>query len=240
MDPKSNPGQPGAAGAPEGTPEVFTREEAEKLTESVANKFKAEQRKLLEKLAKDQEAFAKSLDERFASLKPAQPEPTPEGGKTAEQRQAEIALAKQEQRIKEMEARLQESEQRRLQEEQARLAQEERTALSQALTGAGVDPDAIGLAMASLYTEQKRVARNDQGAIFFKVSGQYGEELLPLSEGIAAWLKTSEGKRCLPARGATGSGTVAGQPGGNRSGGKMTKAEALQMLPGALRGLGSQ
>lgn len=93
---------------------------------------------------------------------------------------------------------------------------EEKHALTAALNTAGITGAKQRAAIALLYTEDKRVVRNDDGEIGFTVQKAGYTEHVTLEEGINQWLKTEEGKEFLPARGAGGSGAGASRVGNGR------------------------
>lgn len=211
---------------------ALARDEVEKLLEAQANKFKAEMRKANELRAKEFEEFQKQVAEKLTSQQPViQADDDPKV-----HRAAEMAQAKYEAELKKLKEQVENERQAREAEKQARMSQEERTALSQALTAAGVDGARLKAAMALLYTEEKRIARNDKGEVGFKiqVAGGY-EDVVSIEQGLTEWLKTDDGKAFLPPRAAGGSGTVAGRPGQPGAKG-MSRDEMLARLPGLLFG----
>jgi hypothetical protein len=116
-------------------------------------------------------------------------------------------------------------------ERKQRLENEERSTLSQALAAAGVTNTRGAIAL--LYTEDKRLARNDKGEVVFKVQKAGFEDFVPVDEGLADWFKTDEGKSYLPPRGAAGSGAVpsgGGRPGGTKDAKADRKSEAKRLI----------
>lgn len=204
-----------------------TREEFRKVAE-LANALGANLRKEREEAAKrstDLSERLQSLSEQLAAFK---------GGQPKEDAPADDKTSALEAKLREMEAKFSEERSAREREVQTRMQQEEKTALSQALNANGVTGAKLRAAMAILYTEDKRISRDEKGEIGFKVprgSGQNTyEEMLPIEAGVVEWLKTDDGKEFAPPRNAHGSGT---QPATLRRG-QVTKeekkAEALRQL----------
>jgi hypothetical protein len=131
-----------------------------------------------------------------------------------------------EKRFKAMEMQLAEERKARELEKNERLRGEERTALSEALEVAGVtDPVFKKAAIATLYGEEKRVVRESDGSIKFKVQREGYEESLDIKDGVKHWAGTDEGKRFRAPSGAQGSGQT---PGGKTPrNGKSTKQERV-------------
>jgi hypothetical protein len=144
------------------------------------------------------------------------PEPTPPAGGEGEGGKDDLERKRLEAQIKDLEARAVRAEQEREQERATRAREEERNELSKALGEQGITGARQRAAMALLYTEEQRVVRDDDNAIRFTVpKGGYVDEV-PLSDGIAEWLKTEEGKTFLPPRGSHGSGNTGSETRNNR------------------------
>jgi hypothetical protein len=111
-------------------------------------------------------------------------------------------------------ARKMAEDERHLREEQLAKAraQEERSVLENALRAHGAKPEFVKPAVALLYTEEKRVARDDNGAIVFKIARDGFTDELDIELGVAEWLKTAEGKVYAAPRSVAGSGATAGKP----------------------------
>jgi len=101
---------------------------------------------------------------------------------------------------------------------------EERGALEKALRAAGVGDSHVPAAAALLIHDQKRVKRNDDGAICFEMTRDWGAELVPIEKGVTEWAATDAGKVYLPPSDAGGSGNR----GGNRPGEKVDKSQAAK------------
>lgn len=89
---------------------------------------------------------------------------------------------------------------------------EERAELQRVLIERGMDPKRAKGAVALLHGDERRIKRDGDGNIVFTVergsgSSRYSDEL-SLSDGVAAWLDTDDGKSYLPPKGARGSGSA--------------------------------
>lgn len=120
---------------------------------------------------------------------------------------------------------------------------EERTALSSALTAAGItDTKSQKAAIALLYAEEKRVMRDESGAIMFKGFDKYGEEAIDdIAKGIKEWAATDDAKPFLPAKEVRGTGTkpASGARAGNPAKGATKEekiSEAHNVVFDALKG----
>lgn len=111
-------------------------------------------------------------------------------------------------------ARKMAEDERHLREEQQAKArsQEERSALENALRTQGVKQELLKPAVALLYTEDKRVARDDSGQIVFKIPRDGFVDDLDLETGVGEWLRTAEGKNFAAPKPVAGSGATAGKP----------------------------
>lgn len=136
-------------------------------------------------------------------------------------------------RIAELERKNQEAEQRAEQVRTQQRQSEERNALEASLRNAGIQPGLVRAAVSQLYTEDKRIGRDDDGQIVYKVKRAGYDEELSLDAGISEWLK-DEGKSFLPPRGAAGSGAT-GSAAPRRKGGPMTKEERIAEARRTLR-----
>lgn len=112
--------------------------------------------------------------------------------------------------------------------------------LSTALRDAGITNPVSAKAAQALFERENRVAYDEEdGAIKLRVQDKYGEKLVPLSDGLADWIKTEEGTVFLPARAAGGSGSTGGgrAPGKSHANPKdQRKADALAVLEEAFSG----
>lgn len=121
-----------------------------------------------------------------------------------------------------------------------RMRTEERSALETALRAGGVEEVKLRGCVATLLHEDKVMQRDSNGAIIYRINrGEYHDEL-GVTEGVADFLGTDEGKTYLPATGARGTGAVGDSTnsGNNqqRPGVKQTKAEAAQVVSDFMSG----
>jgi hypothetical protein len=219
-------------------PPPVTREDL-KQVQDLANGLGATLRKEREAAAKERAELTKRLDEIAARFEQTHVDAPAKGDKA--DRAAEIAQAKYDARIKELEAKAAEAERKSIETESKRLASEERQALAEGLTSLGIDSAKQRAAIALLYGEDHRIARDDAGSIGFRVKRGSGantyDDIVSLEDGLREWASTDEGKSFLPPRGATGGGTVPGKASAARKGPKTkeeAKAEAMRQLIPAL------
>ena len=149
-----------------------------------------------------EETLATQMEQLTATLKPEETDESPEAGDEVKAMRA---------RLKEMEALLTAEKQERDKERQLRNVNEERAALREALQAEGVPPERVKAAVAVLYTEDKRVGRDEDGNIQFLTQEREYVDRAPLKEGVAKFLKTDEGKIFMPARDVAGSGNRGGK-----------------------------
>jgi hypothetical protein len=215
-------------------PQIVTREEFAKVA-GLADALGANLRKEREAAAKRETELTKRFEELAARLEqmPQKPADDGKGEKTAETRAYEIAQAKSEQRIRELEAKTAAAEHKAAETEAKQREGEERQALGAALASHGIEGAKQRAALALLYTEEKKIRRDDKGGICFVTTQSYGEELISLEDGVKAWVGTDDGKSFLPPRGVMGSGTKATAANGVKH--RMTKQEALLQLIPALQ-----
>ena len=166
------------------------------------------------------------LSEKLTQQPPAsEGEASGDGGRW--QRKYHEQEKKYESRIQELESSLNEVARERENERLLRAKQEERTALQQALSSAGITGTRQRAAISLLYTEDKRVHRNEDGDIVFSIPKAGYTDEVTLDEGINEWLKSSEGREFLPPRGTSGSG-ASGSQASRPSRGPRNKQEAYQ------------
>jgi hypothetical protein len=179
-----------------------------------------------------------SFQEMLKDFKPSDP---PSGGtngsKEGNGESTEIVeklRAEYEARMSEMEKKW-EAERKRGEEERLKaLRAEERGELESALRSAGVADERLRGAVALLYTEDKRVGRDKDGKIVFRVPKEGYTDELSLSDGITEWIKTNEGKHYMPARPVGGSGAMGGR--GAKGQIKESRAELMAKLGRQLMG----
>jgi hypothetical protein len=205
MEPKTE----GQAAAGVENPAQITLDELDKRMQEKINALAASWRGARAKdTAAFQEALAKSLEPVMARLS-AMPESPAAGERTPEQTDA--VTAKYEAAIRKLTEKAEAAERARAEQEQRAATQEERTALTQLLSEAGIEGARLKAAVALLYAEEKRVARTQDGAVGMRVKRDYGDDIVPIGEGVKEWLSGEDAKAFLPAVGAAGSG--AGMPG---------------------------
>lgn len=86
------------------------------------------------------------------------------------------------------------------------LQRQEKSDMLAALTAAGVTTAKGAYAMLK---EEGRIKRNADGELVMLVVKEYGEDEVPVADGIKHWLTTDDGKHFAPPRGGgDGSGTV--------------------------------
>jgi hypothetical protein len=107
---------------------------------------------------------------------------------------------------------------------------EERQHLTAALRASGVSEPMIRTLVPYLHSEAGKVKRGDDGSIVFV----HDDEEHPLEKGVAAWLKTEDGKAYLPPVDAGGSGNRGGAPPARKPGQPMSDREAAAIIGQAL------
>jgi hypothetical protein len=217
-------------------PQFVTKEDFAKLQEQ-ANQQSAilrKEREAASKMQKDLTDRLEALTARFEQPAAIPAEPPKGVVKTDAEKAWELAQAKSDARIKELEAKTAAAEAKTADTEAKQRASEERQALSASLTAMGIDGPKQRAAIALIYGEDKRVVRTDTGEIAFKVRRGSGasafDDYVSLEDGLKEWAATEEGKSLLPPRGAAGGGTVPGRAPGGKPDGKMTKDEAARRL----------
>lgn len=197
------------------------------------------------------DALSKLLDEKFKALTPppgdddgegdddtpvapiAKPKgqqrpPAASGGITPE---VQRAIDSANRAAKAATDALAEEKKKREEAEAKRAHNEERLALTEALAAAGVTKEMIPVAISHLHGEEKRLARGEDGKIYWKD----GDEELEVGKGVESWAKSPLGQRFLPARDVAGSGTGPANPGRRGKDGKVEYSDAD--LGGMLKGL---
>jgi hypothetical protein len=210
------------------------------MTEDQFNKAtSARDKRLMERLEK-------TMAEHFSKLVPKAVEPTEEEEESVDAKPVDKSTATPApndataSELKRLRKRLEASEKEREAEKKAREEQsaksalaEERAKLGDALTAANVDSKWHRAAMALLHTEDKRVRRNAEGKVIFLDDD--GDEM-ELGAGLKHWLTTDDGKKFVPARGASGSGAVGGKAPINLTDKKGKRADAANALVAAMLG----
>lgn len=220
-EPNDTPGTPGEGEDVSDKPASLTQKDIHSaITERLGRHSKS-----IESMIEDK--FTKLLE----TLKPApkQDEPPPADGDEDKKIAARVKAA-----MAPLQKQLEEEKSARAKERETRLRDEERSSLLGALEQNGVtDPDFKKAAFAVLYHEDRRVARDAEGKLTFKVVDETTglEEELPLAEGVKRWTQTDSAKKYLPPRPVAGSGASAGKPPVKRGNTKNERiALAEQML----------
>lgn len=117
---------------------------------------------------------------------------------------------------------------------------EERTELATALRNNGVMDAMIKPLVAHLHGERAIVKRNEEGGLVMTVKRDWGEEDVPLAQGIAEWAKTDEGKSYLPPKDVGGSGARGGNPPKLKAGEKPSRDQAMDMVGNWMMGRGGE
>jgi len=153
--------------------------------------------------------------------------PAPDKGKGGKKTEEEpsAAMVKLQKQLDQMKKERDDEKAARETEKKTREATEERTLLTEALTKGGAAPKRVKGAVALLYGEEKKLARNEKGQVYWK--GEDDEEL-SLEDGVKAWLESEEGQEYMPARQVGGGG---GGTGGTPKLGAGGKADANAPLP---------
>lgn len=160
------------------------------------------------------------------------------GKKDSAKGDRDLELKKANTRIADLERKNKEAEDRASSTETKRLAGEEKVALQKALRTAGVDDEhRVRAAVAVLFNVDKRVGRNDDNDIVFKVQRTGYVDELTLDEGVAEWVKTDEGKTFMPPRGVAGSGNKGSQRAGKPLNTKEEKIAAARRELAAASGV---
>lgn len=186
------------------------------------------------------EQVQEKIDSALAEAEKKRTAPQQQPGKEGQQDgQASAQFNELKQANADLLKKVQDMETKAKREEQARKHAEEKSALTQALQSAKVRGELMAPAIAYLHGEGRSVTRNKVGEIVFNFKGETGAvDELDLAAGVAAWLKTPEGKAFLPPVDAGGGGDgrrpTSGPIGGGSSAGTgLTLAEAAQHLNGA-------
>lgn len=237
-------GQGGEGGQEPALSEAAKGEVAKMVNEAVngavtnhLNRFK---KSFTEEMTKTFGETLGPISEQLKALSESAKKP-PGGDRRDPSDETKELLARYEGRIKELEQQNKAEREAREQEKQTRLREEERGQLAQVLRAKGLPDVTVKAAVALLHTEEKRVARTEDGKIVFKIekgtgAGRYTDEL-EVEAGVDEWLKTDEGKGFLPARPAQGAGGQAARPNPGGQGGDK-RAQATQDLARILLGGG--
>lgn len=185
---------------------------------------------------RQEERFSKILQETVSSALAAVKPPVVEAAKAAEGSDpVKQELAALRGRLEEERKAREEEKRLREQERDGRLKEEARNAAASILRDNGIDGSRLKGALAVLDTEERRISRDESGSLRFKFPKNGYDDYVSLDEGIAAWLKTEDGKAYLPARQAGGSGNNGPRPGSNnRTGTRDKKSEETEAAKNTL------
>lgn len=188
--------------------------------EEINGALTARERRSEQRLAKQMEEFQQRIASMLSAKQPDGDEASAEAGKGAQESpEVKKLAAKLEAMNKQRDAEKAEAAKERAEFQ----AKQERSDVLSALSAAG-SPNAIG-AYSHLKLEG-RLTRNAAGELVMRVMKEYGEDEVPVVEGIKLWLETAEGKHYAPPRGGgEGSGTVI-RGGAPRNGKSLSKDEA--------------
>lgn len=203
------------------------------INKAIGGRVKREVNSLKDSL---NETIGTTIKDALAANKPDDP---PDGGKGGG---GGDGGGGQSDEMKAMEARVKASEDRakaveleRKDEREQGKRTAEKSALESALRTAKVSEALVPAATSLLFTDRKIVGRDDKDGIIWKAARDGYNDELSLTDGVAEFLATEEGKAYLPPIDAKGGGVRGGgkKPGGNvvvPDGDKMTKGEALDIL----------
>lgn len=192
----------------------------ERMNGAIGSRFTRFEAALPDKLA----ASLKPIEERLAALAHGG-KSDDKGGKGAKKEdggsdvEARITAAIEAERA-ETRKRLQLIEDERAAEKRHAALEAERSALTEKLVALGVPADRVRAAVALLHTEEKRIGRDGDGRMIFKLrkgsgAAAYDDEV-SIEDGIKQWLDTSDGKIFLPAKGTRGTGSAPAAASGNK------------------------
>jgi hypothetical protein len=243
---QNDPGDGGSGGA--GGTGQLTEAQLAQVNDVVSKQVNGALNSRLKPIDAKLTSFEKLMTEGFAKLTPAAP-PDDEVKRKQAEADASIPPAVKEQlealkrQTAEQDKRIAERDRQLEDEKQTRRRDEERTQLRETLRKGGVEGSRLDGAVALLYGEQKRLARqkdaDDKERITFKGKDKhFAETDYPLEEGVKWWLSTDEGKEYLPARPVGGSGGSGGKVGGKDGKGTPSMNDVGVALMGAFHGGG--
>jgi|FLYL01.1.fsa_nt_gi hypothetical protein len=229
----------GGGGGGGGGEEKFGKDEAQRMINGALKSWETRFQKTIEGMFTP-ERLAPVLEQFTKTKEPDSGGSGGKGGGGEIPEEIKNRMAAMERQSKELQQQLEAERKARQEEREKALRHEERSTLMKALQEAGVDPKMIDFAVATLYTERGLVKRTEDGQIVWKAQRDGYVDDLPVTKGVAEWLKTDEGKRFLPASGAGGSGATGGGTGGERppqfkNEREKRKWEAQQVLNNAFR-----
>lgn len=222
--------------APAGVPDEIKGEFTRMLNGAQSAQWsrmnKVFEQKLEEQKNQMADQFRAMMEERAGKKDAGADKGTGTGSREVDDAIAQLK-AENEARVMELNKKLEAAENLRQQERNNAQRTEEKARLSAALQEKGVAN--IRGAAAILYTEDKRIGRDESGRIVYKAQRDGYEEELSLEAGLDEWLKSAEGKYYAPAVDVRGSGRTGGKAGKPTS--KMSKRELKrEFAQGVLRG----
>ena len=166
--------------------------------------------KLEELIAAKVTEGTKDLVDKIKALDEAGGEGGGKGGSDAEAESE--AIRKLKQRLDEQEQRARAAEQARAEAERKARTDRLYGAARDALTAAGVSRPDHALAVLKDRGLLTYTSEEADGTPGFKGENEYGQEaVLPMDKGLAAWLKTDDGKAFMPASDRRGNGDRGGR-----------------------------
>lgn len=194
-EPKGNDGPEPSKGAGD-QPQGVTLEQ---VNEIVSKAISSRNKQFEIKIDKAFGDIATKLDEKFASFKPAEPDPSSQKPPTESPEFKAV-----QRQLTDLQKQLEKERQDKQAADARARAQSLRQRLQDGLSAGGISGKQLQYALGVLVDSEKRVRFDEDGErVLFK--GDDGEEL-PLNDGLAAWLKGDDAKMFLPPRGTTGSG----------------------------------
>lgn len=180
------------------------------------------------------DSFQASLADRIAKqlLEAKQNEPDDKPGMKPDDKPnpKDLETAKLKSEMAQMRKQMEAKDAEAQKEKAAARTQAERSALTEQLRKAGVDDHRVAAANAFLYLDQQLITRNDADEICMRFRREWGEELVPLDQGVKEYLKSEQGKVFLPPVNTSGSGNTGGRPPAKAPGEKPTRAELYEHL----------
>jgi hypothetical protein len=194
--------------------------QAEQTTESTSPKFMTADDfngAMTARERRFEQRIQKLIEQSFATRQSApvahegaegEGEETQEGQEAAAKKPSgpDLAIKRATAKIEALHRQMQAKEEAAAKEKSELLQRQEKSDVIAALTSAGVTTAKGAYA---LLKEEGRIKRNADGELVMVVAKEYGEDEVPVADGVKHWLSTDEGKHfALPRGGGEGSGTV--------------------------------
>jgi len=192
------------------------------------------------KRAEDRDAvkteFAKLLDEKFASFKPAGDDDKDGKGKGRRSKEEDAELTTLRKRLDEVQQQNEQAIQRAARERAKNVDNTVRNAIFESLAEHGLDQPRAKAAYASLHLDGRFESQVDDetDAVTVLFRDDDGAQV-PVKDGIRRWVKTDAAKIYLPPTGAKGSGSRPTNSGGQK--GALSDADIKNNLGEALAGV---